>query len=86
MNFLVVAFNKWALIHYIIVFDSVRSSGGVRKVKRASLGKGKCGGICAIYYWKKAEHEIWMFTLYSKSELSTIFFTLRIYTVVPMKY
>lgn len=52
--------------------DIVRGSGGVRKVRWASSGKGKSGGIRAIYYWKKAEHEIWMLTLYSKSERSTI--------------
>ena len=52
--------------------DIVRGSGGVRKVRWASSGKGKSGGIRAIYYWKKAEHEIWMLTLYSKSERSAI--------------
>ncbi|MEI8648240.1 hypothetical protein P4S73_10480 [Paraglaciecola sp. Hal342] len=25
-----------------------------------------------MYYWKKSEHEIWMLTMYSKSERSTI--------------
>jgi hypothetical protein len=52
--------------------DIVRGSGGVRKVRWAKTGKGKSGGIRAIYYWKKSEHEIWMLTLYSKSERATI--------------
>jgi len=30
------------------------------------------GGIRVIYYWKNANHEIWMLTLYSKSEQSTL--------------
>jgi len=38
----------------------------------ASSGKGKSGGVRAIYYWKKAEYEIWMLTMYSKSERATI--------------
>jgi len=25
-----------------------------------------------IYYWRKSEHEVWMLTLYSKSERATI--------------
>jgi len=52
--------------------DIVRGSGGVRKVRWASHNKGKRSGIRAIYYWKKANHEIWMLTIYSKSEQSTI--------------
>lgn len=52
--------------------DVVQSSGGVRKVRWAPAGKGKSGGVRVIYYWKKSEHEIWMLTLYSKSERATI--------------
>jgi hypothetical protein len=47
-------------------------TGGVRKVRWAPSGIGKSGGIRAIYYWKKSEHEIWMLTMYSKSERATI--------------
>ena len=50
----------------------VKGSGGVRKVRWASEGKGKSGGVRVIYYWNKADHEIWMLTIYSKSERSTI--------------
>jgi mRNA-degrading endonuclease RelE of RelBE toxin-antitoxin system len=52
--------------------DVVQGSGGVRKVRWAPAGKGKSGGVRVIYYWKKSEHEIWMLTLYSKSERATI--------------
>lgn len=52
--------------------DIVRGSGGVRKVRWATDGKGKSGGVRAIYYWKKSEDEIWMLTIYSKSERATI--------------
>ncbi len=50
----------------------VRGSGGVRKVRWAIDGKGKSGGVRIIYYWKRPDNEIWMLTIYSKSERSTI--------------
>jgi len=52
--------------------DIVRGSGGVRKIRWASQGKGKSGGVRVMYYWKKSDHEIWMLTIYSKSERATI--------------
>jgi len=52
--------------------DIVRGSGGVRKIRWAPQGKGKSGGIRVMYYWKKSDHEIWMLTIYSKSERATI--------------
>jgi mRNA-degrading endonuclease RelE of RelBE toxin-antitoxin system len=52
--------------------DLVKGSGSVRKVRWAAEGKGKSGGVRVIYYWKKPDHEIWMLTIYSKSERSTI--------------
>ena len=50
----------------------VRGSGGSRKVRWASVGKGKNGGVRVIYYWKRPDHEIWVLTIYSKSERSSI--------------
>ena len=50
----------------------VRGSGGVRKLRWAASGKGKSGGIRVIYYWKAADDEIWMLTVYGKSERDTI--------------
>jgi len=50
----------------------VRGTGGVRKVRWASVGRGKSGGVRIIYYWKRPDHEIWMLTIFSKSEQSTI--------------
>ncbi|SEH08495.1 Toxin HigB-2 [Candidatus Venteria ishoeyi] len=52
--------------------DIVRGTGGVRKVRWAQAGKGKSGGVRVIYYWKKNAHEIWLLTLYSKSERATL--------------
>lgn len=38
----------------------------------AAKGSGKRGGIRVIYYWKNAENEIWMLTVYSKNEKENI--------------
>lgn len=38
--------------------DIVKGSGGVRKVRWSSEGKGKSSGVRAVYYWKKPDHEI----------------------------
>ena len=52
--------------------DIVRGSGGVRKVRWAPAGSGKSGGVRVIYYFKRSQHQIWMLTLYQKSEQATI--------------
>jgi mRNA-degrading endonuclease RelE of RelBE toxin-antitoxin system len=41
----------------------VPGSGGVRKLRWASAGKGKRGGVRVIYYFKKQQSEIWMLTI-----------------------
>src|SRR5258706_8549268 len=46
----------------------IRGSGGVRKVRWAAGGKGKSGGLRVIYYWLKAEDQIFLLTLYGKGE------------------
>jgi len=50
----------------------VPGSGGVRKVRWAISGKGKSGGVRVIYYFKKKDDEIWLLTIYSKSEVENI--------------
>ena len=50
----------------------VPSSGGVRKIRWAIAGKGKSGGVRVIYYFKRRENEIWLLTIYSKSEIENI--------------
>jgi mRNA-degrading endonuclease RelE of RelBE toxin-antitoxin system len=52
--------------------DIIRGSGGVRKIRWGSENKGKSGGVRIIYYWKKSDDEIWLLTIYSKSEKDTI--------------
>jgi hypothetical protein len=50
----------------------IQQTGGVRKLRWASSGKGKSGGVRVIYYWKNQDDEIWLLTIYSKSERETI--------------
>jgi hypothetical protein len=50
----------------------VPGSGGVRKIRWAMASKGKSGGIRVIYYWKRQDDEIWLLTVYGKSERETI--------------
>jgi hypothetical protein len=35
-------------------------------------GTGKSGGVRVIYYFKKQDDEIWLLTIYSKSETENI--------------
>ena len=52
--------------------DIIVGSSGVRKMRWAIGNKGKSGGIRVIYYWRNNANEIWMLTLYSKSEKDSI--------------
>ncbi len=63
---------QWYLFLNPEVGDLVRGSGGVRKIRWATKGKGKRGGVRIMYYWKKSNDEIWLLTLYSKSEKDAI--------------
>ena len=60
------------LLQYPEAGKVVRGSGGVRKVRWAMSGKGKSGGVRVIYYFKKADDEIWLLTIYSKNEVGNI--------------
>ncbi len=63
---------QWYLLGSPDAGDIVRGSGGVRKVRWSSRGKGKRGGIRGVYYWKKSFDEIWLLAIYSKNEKATI--------------
>ena len=57
------------LLKYPEAGKVVSGSGGVRKLRWAMAGKGKSGGVRVIYYFKKQDDEIWLLTIYSKSEV-----------------
>jgi mRNA-degrading endonuclease RelE of RelBE toxin-antitoxin system len=42
-------------------------SGGLRKIRWSVLGRGKRGGVRAIYYWVTARDQILMLFIYSKN-------------------
>jgi hypothetical protein len=44
----------------------------MKKLRWAIKGKGKCESACVIYFWKVSENEIWLLTIYGKSERDTI--------------
>ena len=46
----------------------IRGSGGVRKVRWGAGAKGKSGGVRVIYYWAKADDQIFLLTIYGKNE------------------
>jgi mRNA-degrading endonuclease RelE of RelBE toxin-antitoxin system len=46
----------------------IRGSGGIRKLRWAGDGRGKRGGLRAIYYWWVSKDRISMLTVYPKSE------------------
>jgi hypothetical protein len=50
----------------------VPGSGGVRKLRWGSAGKGKSGGVRVIYYYKKQDSEIWLLTIYGKNVMENI--------------
>ena len=60
------------LLQYPKAGRVVPGSGGVRKVRWAIAGKGKSGSVRVIYYFKRQEDEIWLLTIYSKSEVENI--------------
>lgn len=46
----------------------IRGSGGVRKVRWAREGTGKSGGVRIIYLTRNEAGEVYLLTLYAKSE------------------
>ena len=44
----------------------VRGSGGIRKLRWGSRGRGKRGGSRVIYYWLPRENHIYLLTIYGK--------------------
>lgn len=47
-------------------------TGGCRKIRWAKAGKGKSGGVRAIYYYLCADGQIFMLLVYPKSEKDSL--------------
>ncbi|MDP2371590.1 type II toxin-antitoxin system RelE/ParE family toxin [Rhodoferax sp.] len=50
----------------------IRGSGGVRKVRWVREGTGKSGGVRVIYLARNEAGEVYLLTLYAKSESENI--------------
>jgi hypothetical protein len=50
----------------------IAGSGGIRKVRWSRPGMGKSGGVSVIYYWLEIKAQIFMLTIYGKSEKANI--------------
>lgn len=48
--------------------DLIRHSGGLRKLRWATEGRGKRGGLRIIYYWAVNDDQIFMLYIYPKSK------------------
>ena len=46
----------------------IRGTGGIRKLRWAGSGRGKRGGIRAIYFWRTLPGAIFMLAAYAKSD------------------
>jgi mRNA-degrading endonuclease RelE of RelBE toxin-antitoxin system len=46
----------------------IPKSGGLRKIRWASAGKGKRGGCRIIYYWDRASETFYMLYAYRKND------------------
>lgn len=52
--------------------DVIQGTGGLRKIRVASKGKGKCGGSRVIYYFLDEKRRFYLLTIYGKSEMSDL--------------
>ena len=50
----------------------IRGSGGVRKVRWAREGTGKSGGVRIVYLTRNEAGEVYLLTMYAKSESENI--------------
>ena len=52
--------------------DVIPGSGGVRKLRWARKGMGKRGGFRIIYYYRQLNGDIWLISIYAKSNQENI--------------
>lgn len=52
--------------------DVIPGSGGIRKVRWGTRGRGKRGGVRVIYFVRSSQGVIWMLTVYAKNVVETI--------------
>ena len=52
--------------------DVIPGSGGVRKVRWRTKGRGKRGGVRVVYFVRSQQAIIWMLTIYAKNVAESI--------------
>lgn len=52
--------------------DIIKGSGGLRKIRWKSGGKGKRGGARVIYYFHRQGEQVYFLTVYNKNEASDL--------------
>lgn len=52
--------------------DVIQGTGGLRKIRIASKGKGKRGGSRVIYYFLDDKQRCYLLTIYGKNEMSDL--------------
>ena len=57
--------------------DVIPGSGGVRKVRCGTRGRGKRGGVRVVYFVRNEPGVIWMLTIYAKNVTENIPVQLR---------
>jgi hypothetical protein len=64
------------LLLYLSIYhhagDEIPGTGGVRKLRYAAQGKGKSGGVRAIYYFYDQQNPLYALLLYGKNEQSDL--------------
>ena len=50
----------------------IPGSGGVRKVRWGTRGRGKRGGVRVVYFVRKEPGVIWMLTIYAKNVAQSV--------------
>jgi len=63
---------QWALAEHPEAGDLIPRSGGLRKLRWKAKNRGKRGGYRVIYYWRNHRGEIWLLTIYDKTEETNI--------------
>lgn len=52
--------------------DVIPGTGGLRKLRWGSKGRGKCGGCRVIYFWHPVSSRLLMLFAFTKSERADI--------------
>jgi mRNA-degrading endonuclease RelE of RelBE toxin-antitoxin system len=52
--------------------EVIRGTGGLRKIRWGTQGRGKRGGVRVIYYWLGGKSRFYLMTMYAKNEVADL--------------